>query len=92
MATLVQDRLHVPDIVSSPKRYTLTTSLAQDQPFEEETLKHYDPDNFYPVRIGDTYRERYTIVAKLGYGNESTVWLCRDLVYVSTHDENAGLY
>lgn len=46
---------------------------------EEEKLRGYSPDYFYPVRIGDVLRSRYQVVEKLGYGGHSTVWLCRDL-------------
>lgn len=34
---------------------------------------------FYPVRIGEVLRERYQVVAKLGWGAHSTIWLCHDL-------------
>jgi hypothetical protein len=47
---------------------------------EEETLPFYDPKIFYPVRIGEVFRNRYQAVAKLGYGTSSTTWLCHDLV------------
>ncbi|PYH94143.1 kinase domain protein [Aspergillus ellipticus CBS 707.79] len=46
---------------------------------EEETLPHYRADNYYPVKIGDIFKERYQITGKLGYGAYSTSWLCRDL-------------
>jgi hypothetical protein len=48
---------------------------------EEETLSFYDPRMFYPVQIGDVFRERYQVVAKLGWGAHSTIWLCHDLQY-----------
>jgi serine/threonine-protein kinase SRPK3 len=47
---------------------------------EEETLPFYDPKMFYPVRIGEVFRKRYQVVAKLGYGTTSTTWLCHDLL------------
>lgn len=50
------------------------------QPVEEETLPFYEPEQFYPVRIGETFLSRYKVVGKLGYGAYSTVWLCRDLM------------
>ncbi|KAJ0415775.1 protein kinase [Aspergillus carlsbadensis] len=46
---------------------------------EEETLRWYGPDRFYPVRIGDVFRSRYQVLGKLGYGGYSTAWLCKDL-------------
>lgn len=47
--------------------------------FEEEGLPSYDPEEFYPVRLGDTIKSRYRVIGKLGYGANSTVWFCRDL-------------
>ena len=49
---------------------------------EEETLPDYQAEKFYPVRLGEIFESRYQVVAKLGYGSVSTVWLCRDLEYV----------
>ncbi|KAG7151020.1 Serine/threonine-protein kinase SRPK like [Verticillium longisporum] len=46
---------------------------------EEERLPFYKPENYYPMRIGQVIQDRYQIVAKLGYGTSSTVWLSRDL-------------
>src|SRR5688500_18760977 len=50
---------------------------------EEETLPNYKAERYYPVRLGEVFASRYQVVAKLGYGTGSTVWLCRDLKYVS---------
>lgn len=47
--------------------------------FEEECLPDYHPEQFYPVRLGDVIQARYRVIGKLGYGANSTVWLCRDL-------------
>lgn len=46
--------------------------------WEEETLPGYDESRFYPVVIGDIYEDRFEVLAKLGYGATSTIWLCRD--------------
>ena len=46
----------------------------------EERLPWYDPNDFYPVRIGEVFQSRYQVVGKLGYGGYSTAWLCRDLM------------
>lgn len=56
--------------------------VAADIKMEEETLTDYRAERYYPVRIGDVFRSKYRIVAKLGFGMYSTVWLCRDLEYV----------
>lgn len=55
------------------------TNLSRSQPFEEERLPLYNADWFYPVHMGEVFISRYKIVAKLGYGAYSTVWLCRDM-------------
>ncbi|OSC97370.1 putative CDK4/6 [Trametes coccinea BRFM310] len=47
---------------------------------EEETIPWYDPNDFYPVDIGEVLQARYQVIGKLGFGGYSTVWLCRDLV------------
>ncbi|KAI8722690.1 Protein kinase domain-containing protein [Fusarium sp. LHS14.1] len=46
---------------------------------EEETLPGYSAEKFYPVKLGEVFVSRYQVVAKLGFGTTSTVWLCRDL-------------
>ncbi|KAK4570385.1 hypothetical protein LTR86_002465 [Recurvomyces mirabilis] len=45
---------------------------------EEEMVRGYKAEHYYPVRIGDMFQKRYKVVGKLGYGSASTVWLCRD--------------
>ncbi|KAF3000666.1 hypothetical protein E8E13_000585 [Curvularia kusanoi] len=47
---------------------------------EEEGVPNYRADNFYPVQLGEVFESRYQVVAKLGFGTASTIWLCRDLV------------
>ncbi|KAK4507810.1 hypothetical protein PRZ48_001545 [Zasmidium cellare] len=53
--------------------------LPLDKKIEEETLPDYKAERYYPVHIGDIFNARYKVVAKLGFGTASTVWLCRDL-------------
>lgn len=53
--------------------------LSTGDSVEEETLPRYCSRHFYPVRLGEIFDERYEVVAKLGYGASSTVWLARDL-------------
>lgn len=45
---------------------------------EEQTLPRYYKRRYYPVRPGQTFNDRYRIIAKLGYGAYSTVWLAKD--------------
>ncbi|UNI16933.1 hypothetical protein JDV02_003315 [Purpureocillium takamizusanense] len=49
------------------------------QKVEEERLPFYKQDDYYPMRMGEVIKDRYQVVAKLGYGTGSTVWLSRDL-------------
>jgi hypothetical protein len=53
--------------------------IPEDHEFEEETNPGYKAEHFYPVRIGEIFKFRYEVLAKLGFGMCSTVWLCRDL-------------
>lgn len=53
--------------------------LSQQDKFEEERCSTYRAENFYPVQLGQVFESRYQVVAKLGFGTTSTVWLCRDL-------------
>lgn len=55
--------------------------IAADTRVEEETLPGYRAERYFPVNIGDTFRSRYQIITKLGYGVTSTTCLCRDLLY-----------
>ncbi|KAL2068572.1 hypothetical protein VTL71DRAFT_14909 [Oculimacula yallundae] len=68
---------------SSPPRELPTPAfevLDSSYLLEEETFSWYNPEAFYPVRIGEVFRFKYQVIGKLGYGSVSTVWLCRDLV------------
>lgn len=49
---------------------------------EEETLLDYQRHEFFPVFIGMTLKERYEVLAKLGWGSGSTVWFCKDQLWV----------
>jgi serine/threonine-protein kinase SRPK3 len=46
---------------------------------EEENMPAYDRGLFHPVRIGEVFNSRYQVLTKIGFGANSTVWLCRDL-------------
>lgn len=54
------------------------TILPADTPIEEEKIPGYNAKNFYPVDPGDLLNNRYRIVAKVGWGTSSTVWLAQD--------------
>lgn len=53
--------------------------LSLQEKIEEERVPAYKAERFYPVRLGEVVKSRYQIVAKLGFGTASTIWLCRDL-------------
>jgi serine/threonine-protein kinase SRPK3 len=46
---------------------------------EEDQHPNYDSRKYYPARIGETVSERYSIISKLGWGANSTVWLAKDI-------------
>ncbi|KAI0723962.1 kinase-like domain-containing protein [Cerioporus squamosus] len=75
-----QARLPLPPRTFSTANLPEIPVLDPSEPVEEEDWPWYDPEHYYPVRIGDVYQSRYRVVGKLGYGGYSTVWLCRDLV------------
>ncbi|OIW30770.1 hypothetical protein CONLIGDRAFT_642829 [Coniochaeta ligniaria NRRL 30616] len=54
-------------------------ATGRDQLVEEETMPEYRPGHFYPVCLGEVFKDRFQTVAKLGYGSSSTIWLARDL-------------
>ena len=53
--------------------------IPEQDEIEEETVPDYKAERFYPVRLGEVFESRYQVVAKLGFGTASTIWLCRDL-------------
>ncbi|KAK3372613.1 kinase-like domain-containing protein [Podospora didyma] len=53
--------------------------LASHQKLDEECYENYDEKRFYPVKLGEIFKQRFLVVAKLGHGTVSTAWLCRDL-------------
>ena len=70
--------------VESPRVFTKHSfeSLDPAVKIEEEHMPAYEQGLFYPVQIGQVFNARYQILSKLGYGANSTVWFCRDLLYV----------
>lgn len=61
--------------------YSDTDSILSN---EEEDLEDYRKGGYHSVAIGDKFSNgRYVIIRKLGWGHFSTVWLARDLQYVS---------
>ena len=70
-------------IPPSPLRQASTTGfevLGNEYRLEEETWSWYKPEEYYPVRIGEVFEDRFQVIGKLGFGSASTAWLCRDLL------------
>ena len=67
--------------LSLPRKYAVSgfVKLNVTEKVEEENVPNYKPENYYPVHIGDIFSSRYQVVSKLGFGVNSTVWLCRDI-------------
>ncbi|KAH7306037.1 kinase-like protein [Stachybotrys elegans] len=92
-----------PQLVLQPRQYAARgfEVIPLHQMLEEEGLPFYNIEDYYPVQIGQVIKDRYQVVAKLGYGGSSTVWLARDLteerkywvlkVYVNTLKHNQEL-
>lgn len=46
---------------------------------DDEGAEGYRKGGYHVVAIGEVYNGRYRIIAKLGWGHFSTVWLCQDM-------------
>ncbi|KAG5985246.1 hypothetical protein E4U55_007871 [Claviceps digitariae] len=46
---------------------------------DEEKLPGYNPRHYYPANPGDVLSDRFKLIAKLGWGSSSTVWLAQDI-------------
>jgi serine/threonine-protein kinase SRPK3 len=53
--------------------------LPPNIPIEEERKDDYNPQHYFPVKIGHFFHNNYRIITKLGYGGGSTVWLAEDI-------------
>lgn len=53
--------------------------LPAPERIEEENVTNYKADRYYPVELGAVVHSRYYVLAKLGFGTSSTVWLSKDL-------------
>ncbi|KAF4756190.1 SRSF protein kinase 2, partial [Perkinsus olseni] len=48
---------------------------------DDEGAEGYKKGGYHAVHLGEIYNDRYKVLAKLGWGHFSTVWLCEDLDY-----------
>ncbi|KAK2810901.1 hypothetical protein FQN50_002492 [Emmonsiellopsis sp. PD_5] len=55
--------------------YRRNHAMAVGEAIEEQTLPQYHERLYYPVKIGEVFKDQYRVIAKLGYGAYSTVWL-----------------
>lgn len=71
----------IPSAPEPPRAFPTSgyKSIEAGQLVEEEELPDYKEDRFYPVHLGEVFRDRYQAIAKLGFGTSSTTWLARDL-------------
>jgi hypothetical protein len=79
-----QTQRHYSPVALLPPREFPSTGfevIDPSQSVEEERLPFYNCHAYYPMRIGAVIKDRYQVVAKLGYGTSSSVWLCHDLMY-----------
>lgn len=88
LPSFVGDQWPLVDFTESYTRHDSRNGTSS--PIEEENLEGYQPDDFYPIYIGQVLvsaKSRYQIVTKSAYDELSplsTTWLARDLLYV--HD------
>lgn len=65
-------------VYAKHRPYSQSAAPKSSQLIDEETLPGYDADDYYPVKPGQLLNDRYMVHTKLGYGRDSTVWLCED--------------
>lgn len=53
-------------------------TMAIGEAIEEQSLPRYHEKDYYPVKIGEVFKDQCRVIAKLGYGAYSTVWLAWD--------------
>jgi serine/threonine-protein kinase SRPK3 len=46
---------------------------------DAESLNEYTKGGYHPVHVGETFKNRYRILKKLGWGAFSTVWFSHDM-------------
>ncbi|KAL5315910.1 hypothetical protein ACEPPN_016784 [Leptodophora sp. 'Broadleaf-Isolate-01'] len=75
---LLQRSTSPPHGISSRLMSSKFVTLDNSVETEEETMPTHGL--YYPVRLGEVFKSRYEVLSKLGYGANSTVWFCRDLL------------
>lgn len=80
-ATKLQDRKVMQTAMEKRRVFPISgfKTVEPDHLVEEEELPDYRADRFYPVQLGEVFKDRYQVLTKLGFGTSSTAWLARDL-------------
>lgn len=52
--------------------------LSPDVPVDEEGVPGYRAETYFNANPGDLLNDKYRLVAKIGWGTSSTVWLAHD--------------
>ncbi|CAG8027706.1 unnamed protein product [Penicillium nalgiovense] len=56
-----------------------TFAIPSHEIVDEERYPNNVPQDYYPAKPGETLGDKYQLLAKIGWGTSSTVWLARDL-------------
>ncbi|KAI2706405.1 hypothetical protein DTO012A7_5177 [Penicillium roqueforti] len=56
-----------------------TFAIPSHEVVDEERCPNYIPQHYYPARPGEILGNNYQLLAKIGWGTSSTVWLARDI-------------
>ena len=63
-----------------PLRLPTDSTFAISQTlFDEETWPGYNPESYYPAKPGEILANKYLLMAKIGWGPGSAVWLAQDI-------------
>ncbi|KAL4940228.1 hypothetical protein BDV06DRAFT_197124 [Aspergillus oleicola] len=54
-------------------------TIPQHELVDEEICPDYNPAAFHPAKPGQVLAKNYQLLAKIGWGSQSTVWLARDI-------------
>jgi len=75
--------MHPAMMQTSPHAVPAQMNMAAPPPqaveSDDEGAEGYRKGGYHVVQLGEVYNGRYHVVAKLGWGHFSTVWLCHDL-------------
>lgn len=65
---------------TKPTQFPLVGSaIPQRELVDEEACPGYNSKYYYPANPGEILANHYQLLAKIGWGTRSTVWLARDV-------------